>query len=169
MEMAFCISTGLKEIHPFEEDAEVDKRRSRASQSIQRLLNRWKSTSSWWVGPVPRRGEAKGPPKLSSCFCFGADPIDGRRKVVGLDQYPIAGRFRKPQIIPMGDPGPLGETRERLLIVCGTKRRTKLAHMKSAEKRGHVHTCRKAHANCTLKNKTKNHCRKRLRKRLYAQ
>ncbi|KNH01389.1 hypothetical protein XU18_5178 [Perkinsela sp. CCAP 1560/4] len=69
------------------------------------VLTRWKATSSWWVGPVPRRGGSQEPSKLSSCFCFGADPIDGRRKVVGQDQYPSMGRFRKPPLVAMGGPG----------------------------------------------------------------
>ncbi|KNH01753.1 hypothetical protein XU18_5121 [Perkinsela sp. CCAP 1560/4] len=67
-------------------------------------LTRQKATSSWWAGPVPRRGGSQEPLKLSSCFCFGADPIDGRRKVVGQDQYPSMGRFRKPPLVAMGDP-----------------------------------------------------------------
>ncbi|KNH06251.1 hypothetical protein XU18_2756 [Perkinsela sp. CCAP 1560/4] len=69
-------------------------------------LTRRKATSSCWVGPVPRRGGSQEPSKLSSCFCFGADPIDGRRKVVGQDQHPSMGRFRKPPFLAMGDPVP---------------------------------------------------------------
>ncbi|KNH05538.1 hypothetical protein XU18_3509 [Perkinsela sp. CCAP 1560/4] len=53
------------------------------SKTISSALTRRKATSSWWVGPVPRRGGSQEPSKLSSCFRFGADPIDGRRKVVG--------------------------------------------------------------------------------------
>ena len=33
-------------------------------------------------------------------------PIDGRRKVVGEDQYPSMGKFRKPPLVAMADPGP---------------------------------------------------------------
>ncbi|KNH09206.1 hypothetical protein XU18_0484 [Perkinsela sp. CCAP 1560/4] len=68
-------------------------------------LTRWKTTSSLWVGPVPRRGGSQETFTLSSCFCFGADPIDGRRKVVGQDQYLSVGRFRRPLIVAKGDPG----------------------------------------------------------------
>ena len=52
-----------------------------------------------------RRGGSQEPSKLSSCFCFGADPIDGRRKVVGQDQHPSMGRCRKPPLVAMGGPG----------------------------------------------------------------
>ncbi|KNH07966.1 hypothetical protein XU18_1445 [Perkinsela sp. CCAP 1560/4] len=65
-------------------------------------LTRWKAASSWWVGLVPRRGGSQEPSKLSSCFCFGADPIDGHLFVVGQDQYPSMGRFRKPPLVAMG-------------------------------------------------------------------
>ena len=67
--------------------------------------------------------EAKGLPNSRRVSVFGADPIDGRRKVVGQDQYPSMGRFRKPPLVAMGGPGSsLGETRERPLILCGLKR-----------------------------------------------
>ena len=55
------------------------------SGTIQLALIRRKATSSWWFGPVPRRGGSQEPSKLSSCFCLGADPIDSCREVVGQD------------------------------------------------------------------------------------
>ena len=55
--------------------------------------------------------------------------MDGHFFVVGQDQYPSMGRFRKPPFATMGVPDPPGgETRERSLILCSTKRGTKLAH-----------------------------------------
>ena len=75
------------------------------STNTNRRLTRRKATSSWWIGPVPRRGRSQEPFKRLSCFCSGADPIDGRRKVVGQDQYPSMGRFRKPPFLAMGGPG----------------------------------------------------------------
>ena len=36
---------------------------------------------------------------------FIVDPMEGHLFVVGQDQYPSMGRFRKPPIIAMDDPG----------------------------------------------------------------
>ena len=49
----------------------------------------------WWVGLVPRFVGSQDPFKPSSCFCHGADPIDGHRKVVGQDEYPALGEVRE--------------------------------------------------------------------------
>ena len=68
-------------------------------------LTRWKVISSWWAGIVPRLGGSQEPSKLSSCFCFGADPIDGRRKVVDEDQHLAMERFIRRQIQIWGSQG----------------------------------------------------------------
>ena len=39
---------------------------------------------------MPRPGGSHEPSNLSSCFCFGADPTNGRRKVVGQGLYPLS-------------------------------------------------------------------------------
>ncbi|KNH07984.1 hypothetical protein XU18_1416 [Perkinsela sp. CCAP 1560/4] len=39
------------------------------------------------------------------CNDFTADPMEGHLFVVGQDQYPSMGRFRKPPLVAMGDPG----------------------------------------------------------------
>ena len=55
---------------------------------------------------------------------LGADPMEGHLFVVGQDQYPSMGRFRKPPLVAMGIPDlPGGETRERPLILCGLRNR----------------------------------------------
>ncbi|KNH08108.1 hypothetical protein XU18_1324 [Perkinsela sp. CCAP 1560/4] len=75
-------------------------------QTVYFLLTRRKATSSWWIGPVPQFwGKPRTFSNPSSCFCHGADLIDGRRKVVGQDPYPSMGRFRRPPFLAMGDPG----------------------------------------------------------------
>ncbi|KNH05988.1 hypothetical protein XU18_3082 [Perkinsela sp. CCAP 1560/4] len=61
------------------------------------------SVVGWTSTPV--LGEAKNLLNPSLCFCFGADPIDGRRKVVGQHEYPSIGRIRKPPLVAMVDPG----------------------------------------------------------------
>ncbi|KNH06425.1 hypothetical protein XU18_2707 [Perkinsela sp. CCAP 1560/4] len=105
-------------------------------------LIRRKATSSLWVGPVPRRGGSQETSKLSLCFCFGADPIDGRRKVVGQDPYPSMGGSGNRRLLLWEVPDPPGgETRERPLILCGTKSGMELAHTNKDKTRGHVHTC----------------------------
>ncbi|KNH03742.1 hypothetical protein XU18_4937 [Perkinsela sp. CCAP 1560/4] len=77
----------------------------------------------WWVGSAPRREGSQEPSKLSSCFCFGADSIDGRRKVVGWISILLWRGLGDRRLFLWGisDP-PGGETRERPLILCGLKR-----------------------------------------------
>ena len=64
----------------------------------------WTSTLSW--------GKPRTFLNPSSCFCHGADPIDGHPKVVGQDQFPSMGRFRKPPNYFQGENLLGGETRE---------------------------------------------------------
>ena len=67
-------------------------------------LTRRKDTSPWWVGPVPQFwGKPRTFSNPLSCFCHGADPIDGHRKVVGQDQYPALGEVRETaKLLPRG-------------------------------------------------------------------
>ena len=55
----------------------------------------------------------------SSCFCHGADPIDGHRKVVGQDQYPALGEVQETaKLLPRGESLWWRDEGRRLLILC---------------------------------------------------
>ncbi|KNH04162.1 leucine-rich repeat protein [Perkinsela sp. CCAP 1560/4] len=123
-------------------------------------LTRRKDTSPWWVGPVPQFwGKPRTFSNPLSCFCHGADPIDGHRKVVGQDQYPALGEVRETaKLLPRGESPWWRDEGRHLLILClFSIRGMRLAHMHNAKSREHAHTCRKARAIFKLryKNKTK--------------
>ena len=84
------------------------------------LLTRRKDTSPWWVGPVPQFwGKPRTFSNPSSCFCHGADPIDGHRKVVGQDQYPALGEVRETaKLLPRGESPWWRDEGRHLLILC---------------------------------------------------
>ncbi|KNH07510.1 hypothetical protein XU18_2042 [Perkinsela sp. CCAP 1560/4] len=112
-------------------------------------LTRRKDTSPWWVGPVPQfLGKPRTFSNPSSCFCHGADPIDGHRKVVGQDQYPALGEVRETaKLFPRGESPWWRDEGRHLLILClFSIRGMRLAHMNNAKSREHAHTCRKARA-----------------------
>ena len=124
-------------------------------------MTRRKDTSPWWVGPVPQFwGKPRTFLNPSSCFCHGADPIDGHRKVVGQDQYPALGEVRETaKLLPRGESPWWRDEGRHLLILClFSIRGMRLAHKNNAKSREHAHTCRKARAICKLryKNKKKN-------------
>ena len=83
-------------------------------------LTRRKDTSPWWVGPVPQFwGKPRTFLNPSSCFCHGADPIDGHRKVVGQDQYPALGEVRETaKLLPRGESPWWRDDGRHLLILC---------------------------------------------------
>ena len=83
-------------------------------------LTRRKDTSPWWVGPVPQFwGKPRTFLNPSSCFCHGADPIDGHRKVVGQDQYPALGEVRETaKLLPRGESPWWRDEGRHLLILC---------------------------------------------------
>ena len=115
----------------------------------QLSANPTKDTSPWWVGPVPQFwGKPRTFLNPSSCFCHGADPIDGHRKVVGQDQYPALGEVRETaKLLPRGESPWWRDERRHLLILClFSIRGMRLAHMHNAKSREHAHTCRKARA-----------------------
>ena len=111
----------------------------------------WTSTPVW--------GKPRTFLNPSSCFCHGADPIDGHRKVVGQDQYPALGEVRETaKLLPRGQSPWWRDEGRHLLILClFSIRGMRLAHMHNAKSREHAHTCRKARAIFKLryKNKTK--------------
>ena len=124
------------------------------------LTDPTKDTSPWWVGPVPQFwGKPRTFSNPLSCFCHGADPIDGHRKVVGQDQYPALGEVRETaKLLPRGQSPWWRDEGRHLLILClFSIRGMRLAHMHNAKSREHAHTCRKARAIFKLryKNKTK--------------
>ncbi|KNH07233.1 hypothetical protein XU18_2096, partial [Perkinsela sp. CCAP 1560/4] len=92
-----------------------------------------------------------------SCFCHGADPIDGHRKVVGQDQYPALGEVRETaKLLPRGQSPWWRDEGRHLLILClFSIRGMRLAHMHNAKSREHAHTCRKARAIFKLRYKNK--------------
>ena len=121
-------------------------------------LSRRKDTSPWWVGPVPQFwGKPRTFLNPSSCFCHGADPIDGHRKVVGQDQYPALGEVRETaKLLPRGESPWWRDEGRHLLILClFSIRGMRLAHMHNAKSREHAHTCRKARAILKLRYKNK--------------
>ncbi|KNH09096.1 hypothetical protein XU18_0606 [Perkinsela sp. CCAP 1560/4] len=121
-------------------------------------LTRRKDTSPWWVGPVPQFwGKPRTFLNPSSCFCHGADPIDGHRKVVGQDQYPALGEVRETaKLLPRGESPWWRDEGRHLLILClFSIRGMRLAHMHNAKSREHAHTCRKARAILKLRYKNK--------------
>ena len=91
-----------------------------ASPSTTFSLTRRKDTSPWWVGPVPQFwGKPRTFVNPSSCFCHGADPIDGHRKVVGQDQYPALGEVRETaKLLPRGESPWWRDEGRHLLILC---------------------------------------------------
>ena len=118
-----------------------------------------KDTSPWWVGPVPQFwGKPRTFSNPLSCFCHGADPIDGHRKVVGQDQYPALGEVRETaKLLPRGQSPWWRDEGRHLLILClFSIRGMRLAHMHNAKSREHAHTCRKARAIFKLRYKNKN-------------
>ena len=127
---------------------------------MRSVPTRRKDTSPWWVGPVPQFwGKPRTFLNPSSCFCHGADPIDGHRKVVGQDQYPALGEVRETaKLLPRGESPWWRDEGRHLLILClFSIRGMRIAHMHNAKSREHAHTCRKARAIFKLryKNKTK--------------
>ncbi|KNH08406.1 hypothetical protein XU18_1070 [Perkinsela sp. CCAP 1560/4] len=125
---------------------------------------RRKDTSPWWVGPVPQFwGKPRTFLNPSSCFCHGADPIDGHRKVVGQDQYPALGEVRETaKLLPRGESAWWRDEGRRLLILClFSIRGMRLAHKNNAKSREHAHTCRKARAIFKLRYKNKKQNKKR--------
>ena len=86
----------------------------------QLSANPTKDTSPWWVGPVPQFwGKPRTFSNPSSCFCHGADPIDGHRKVVGQDQYPALGEVRETaKLLPRGESPWWRDEGRHLLILC---------------------------------------------------
>ena len=86
----------------------------------QQALTRRKDTSPWWVGPVPQFwGKPRTFSNPLSCFCHGADPIDGHRKVVGQDQYPALGEVRETaKLLPRGQSLWWRDEGRHLLILC---------------------------------------------------
>ena len=99
---------------------------------INENLARRKDTSPWWVGPVPQFwGKPRTFLNPSSCFCHGADPIDGHRKVVGQDQYPALGEVRETaKLLPRGESPWWRDEGRHLLILClFSIRGMRLAHM----------------------------------------
>ena len=122
------------------------------------MLTRRKDTSPWWVGPVPQFwGKPRTFLNPSSCFCHGADPIDGHRKVVGQDQYPALGEVRETaKLLPREESPWWRDEGRHLLILClFSIRGMRLAHMHNAKSREHAHTCRKARAILKLRYKKK--------------
>ena len=120
--------------------------------------NPTKDTSPWWVGPVPQFwGKPRTFSNPLSCFCHGADPIDGHRKVVGQDQYPALGEVRETaKLLPRGQSPWWRDEGRHLLILClFSIRGMRLAHMHNAKSREHAHTCRKARAIRKLRYKKK--------------
>ena len=120
--------------------------------------NPTKDTSPWWVGPVPQFwGKPRTFSNPLSCFCHGADPIDGHRKVVGQDQYPALGEVRETaKLLPRGESPWWRDEGRHLLILClFSIRGMRLAHMHNAKSREHAHTCRKARAIFKLRYKNK--------------
>ena len=94
--------------------------------------NPTKDTSPWWVGPVPQFwGKPRTFSNPLSCFCHGADPIDGHRKVVGQDQYPALGEVRETaKLLPRGQSPWWRDEGRHLLILClFSIRGMRLAHM----------------------------------------
>ena len=125
----------------------------------QLSANPTKDTSPWWVGPVPQFwGKPRTFLNPSSCFCHGADPIDGHRKVVGQDQYPALGEVRETaKLLPRGESPWWRDERRHLLTLClYSIRGMRLAHTNNAKSREHAHTCRKARAILKLRYKNKN-------------
>ena len=86
----------------------------------QLTANPTKDTSPWWVGPVPQFwGKPRTFSNPLSCFCHGADPIDGHRKVVGQDQYPALGEVRETaKLLPRGQSPWWRDEGRHLLILC---------------------------------------------------
>ena len=84
------------------------------------FTTRRKDTSPWWVGPVPQFwGKPRTFLNPSSCFCHGADPIDGHRKVVGQDQYPALGEVRETaKLLPREQSPWWRDVGRHLLILC---------------------------------------------------
>ena len=71
----------------------------------------WTSTPVW--------GKPRTFLNPSSCFCHGADPIDGHRKVVGQDQYPALGEVRETaKLLPRGESPWWRDEGRHLLILC---------------------------------------------------
>ena len=127
-------------------------------RAITSLANPTKDTSPWWVGPVPQFwGKPRTFSNPLSCFCHGADPIDGHRKVVGQDQYPALGEVRETaKLLPRGQSPWWRDEGRHLLILClFSIRGMRLAHMYNAKSREHAHTCRKARAIFKLRYKNK--------------
>ena len=88
--------------------------------SVNKFTNPTKDTSPWWVGPVPQFwGKPRTFSNPSSCFCHGADPIDGHRKVVGQDQYPALGEVQETaKLLPRGESSWWRDEGRHLLILC---------------------------------------------------
>ena len=130
----------------------------RLDASMNKLsLTRRKDTSPWWVGPVPQFwGKPRTFSNPSSCFCHGADPIDGHRKVVGQDQYPALGEVRETaKLLPRGQSPWWRDEGRHLLILCCFNPRDEISPHDNAKSREHAHTCRKARAIFKLRYKKK--------------
>ena len=84
------------------------------------FTTRRKDTSPWCVGPVPQFwGKPRTFSNPLSCFCHGADPIDGHRKVVGQDQYPALGEvWETAKLLPRGESPWWRDKGRHLLILC---------------------------------------------------
>ena len=121
------------------------------------MLTRRKDTSPWWVGPVPQfLGKPRTFSNPSSCFCHGADPIDGHRKVVGQDQYPALGEVRETaKLLPRGESPWWRDEGRHLLILCCFNPRDQISPHDNAKSGEHAHTCRKARAIFKLRYKKK--------------
>ena len=119
--------------------------------------NPTKDTSPWWVGPVPQFwGKPRTFLNPSSCFCHGADPIDGHRMVVGQDQYPALGEVRETaKLLPRGQSPWWRDEGRHLLILCCFNPRDEISPHDNAKSREQAHTCRKARAIFKLRYKKK--------------
>ena len=146
------LQTALRHINGLTFTAFTPEVNAQLQLSIAARTNSWltrrKDTSPWWVGPVPQFwGKPRTFLNPSSCFCHGADPIDGHRKVVGQDQYPALGEVRETvKLLPRGQSPWWRDEGRHLLILCCFNPRDEISPHDNAKSREHAHTCRKARA-----------------------
>ena len=120
-------------------------------------LTRWKATSSWWFGPVHRRGEARSLPNSRRVSVLA--PTLSTAAARWWFRTSRRGQETTPNTL-VGDPGSTWwrDESKRQPMPWKMKRDMKLVGKDYARNTEHVHACRKAHMTYHLKNQTSCHC-----------